>query len=219
VCIVLLSHAQAAAAFLELDSELELGAEADAAVEDALAHSLDSIAVFLETSLTVEPHLDADFHLASLELSPVDLAELDVEAHTADVDALLARSERLTDESLTSFLDTAAETEAEAEVEAEAEEEVEAEAEAEVEEETEVDAEAETETESEETALLDAEASVKAETDKTFRDIAAAEEVRLRTGHETEASLIAAAEAEMAHDMAAAERDVLDLSDLEEIDA
>ena len=184
--------------------------------------------MFLEESLELEPHVAAETHLASLELNHVDLAALDADLtlDLEDVDTLVSRSEQAATSA--SLLETGTEADAEAEAEAETETETETEAEAE----TEVDAVAEVEAEmaaaaavdigaaaeaDEEMSVLDLEAHARAETARTFSAIESAEEVRARTGQESEAALVAAAEAEMQRDFSSAERDVLDLSDVADI--
>jgi hypothetical protein len=176
-----------------LEFESEMD-HADFAIEAAQDAARENIFAFLEVSEEVEPHQSAEEHLDSIDVSLLDMESLDIPHVDAnEVDSVLSRAEALTSDDVASFL--------EGEEEVVDQEQQEAEAEAEHEQDAEVEHEAEHEEEAE----------------PSFID--QSDEAR---AHESEASLIAAAEAEMNRDLAArdevAKKDVIDLSDLESID-
>jgi len=151
----------------------------------------ENIVAFLEVAADVAPHMDAEQHLDSIDISMIDVENLEIpEVNAEEIDSLVQTAETVASDDVASFLSEEEAQEAEAEAEAHeeaeetAEEEVHAEAEAPV-------------------SLIDAES----------------DEAR---AHESEASLIAAAEAEMNRDLSNLnnenKKDVIDLADLEDIE-
>ena len=159
------------------------------ALEEVMGATRENIVAFLEVAADVAPHMDAEQHLDSIDISMIDVENLEIpEVNAEEIDSLVQTAETVASDDVASFLseEEAQEAEAEAHEEAEetAEEEVHAEAEAPV-------------------SLIDAES----------------DEAR---AHESEASLIAAAEAEMNRDLSNLnnenKKDVIDLADLEDIE-